>query len=307
MNRRTFLATSALGLAAARAAQADIPKPEPRYVDVHTHIGQGWGARPALTASNLLKWMDENGISHAVVMPLISPESFDYPISVDYVLTETQPHRDRLLPFCSIDPRTVEHDGVQRKVDMIKKYVDAGARGFGEHKVGVPVDDPRNLEIYHACGELKLPLLFHLDNVRNTDTPGLPGLANALRQCPDTTFIGHGPGWWAAISGDCTTQDLGGYPDGPVAPGGALDALMEQYPNLYGDLSAGSGAGAIARDINFGKAFLTRRADRMMFGTDYLAPGQGVPQLSLYAEIDLPEEVKAKVYRENAKRVLGIG
>jgi len=306
MNRRTFLATSALGIAAAAARPARAATPEPRYIDVHTHIGQQWGARRPLSPTELLHWMDENAISHAVVMPLISPESYDYVISVDYVLTETKPHRDRLIPFCSLDPRTVEHSGVKRKVDMLKKYVDAGARGFGEHKVGVPIDDPRNLEIYHACGELKLPLLFHLDDVRNTDTPGLPGLANVLRQCPDTTFIGHGPGWWASISGGITQEQLGAYPDGPVAPGGAIDTLMDQYPNLYGDLSAGSGAGAIARDIEFGKAFLTRRADRLMFGTDYLAVGQGVPQLGLYGEIDLPEEVKAKVFRDNAKRVLGI-
>ena len=46
---------------------------------------------------------------------------------------------------------------------MLKKYVDAGAKGFGEHKPGVQIDDPRNMTIYAACGELKLPLLFHLD------------------------------------------------------------------------------------------------------------------------------------------------
>jgi hypothetical protein len=41
------------------------------------------------------------------------------------------------------------------------------------------------------------------------------------------------------------------------------------YPNLWGDLSAGSGAGAIAHDCEFSLAFLIRRADRLLFGTDY--------------------------------------
>ena len=51
-----------------------------------------------------------------------------------------------------------------------------------------------------------------------------------------------------------TQADLARYPDGPVAPGGAIDTLMDKYPNLHGDLSAGSGAGAISRDPEFGRA-----------------------------------------------------
>ena len=102
----------------------------------------------------------------------------------------------------------------------------------------------------------------------NTDEPGLPGLERALGAHPKTVFIGHGPGWWASISGDVTADELGGYPKKPVAPGGAVDRLMEQYPNLYGDLSAGSAKRA--RDAKFGREFLIRRADRLLFGTDYL-------------------------------------
>jgi hypothetical protein len=139
------------------------------------------------------------------------------------------------------------------------------------------------------------------------DEPGLPGLENALRTVPNCNFIGHGPGFWASISGGITAAELGGYPKGPVASGGALDRLMDAYPNLYGDLSAGSGASAISRDETFGREFLVRRADRLMFGTDFLAPGQNVPQLELYASLELPDEVRRKVFRENARRLLKLG
>ena len=147
---------------------------------------------------------------------------------------------------------------------------------FGEHKPGLAFDDKRSMLIYEACAELKLPLLFHIDNERNLDKPGLPGLENALKTHAGCNFIGHGPGWWASISGDATQRDIGGYPKTKVAPGGAIDALMDKYPNLYGDLSAGSGAGAISRDLDFGREFLVRRQNRIMFGTDYLSPGQPV-------------------------------
>jgi hypothetical protein len=119
-------------------------------------------------------------------------------------------------------------------------------------------------------------------------------------------MIGHGPGFWASISRDATQASLGGYPKGRVAPGGALDRLMEKYANLYGDLSAGSGANAVARDPEFGRAFLIRRADRLMFGTDFLSHRQNIPQLDLYGNIDLPEAVQKKIFRDNARRVIGM-
>jgi hypothetical protein len=295
---------------AAQEAQAVSDKkkdyPPGRYVDVHTHLGQTWNTKAPLTARLLLGWMDAGDIAQAVVLPLVSPESSSYPLTTDFVLAETKPHRDRLVPFCCLDPRTSFGGGQKGLVDMLKRWVDLGARGFGEHKPGVKIDDSRNMALYEACGELALPVLFHIDEQRNMDAPGLPGLEKATSEHPDTIFIGHGPGWWASISGDAKQADLGGYPKGPIAPGGALDALMEKYPRLYGDLSAGSGASAITRDPAFGREFLIRRADRLMFGTDFLAPDQEVPQLALYRQLDLPAAVQAKIFRDNARRVLGL-
>ena len=99
---------------------------------------------------------------------------------------------------------------------MLKRYMDA-AKGFGEHKPGVRMDSPQNLALFAACAEVKLPVLFHLDNERNIDTPGLPGLAKVLSATPELPFIGHGPGWWASISGNVTQAELGGYPRGEVS------------------------------------------------------------------------------------------
>jgi len=280
--------------------------PKGRYVDVHTHLGTVWNTGRELTATELLRWMDASDIAQAVVLPLVSPEASSYPLSTEFVLAETRPHRDRLIPFCAVDPRTSYAGGHQGLVAMLRRYVDAGAKGFGEHKPGVAIDDPRNRALYAGCAELKLPVLFHLDTQRNLDAPGLPGLENVVRDFPDVPFIGHGPGWWASIAGNLAAADLGNYPRGDVAPGGAIDRLMAHYPNLFGDLSAGSGAGAIRRDLKFGREFLIRRQDRLMFGTDFLAPGQEVPQLELFAQLELPAEVAAKIFRDNARRVLGL-
>lgn len=291
---------------AAGASEDDGGSPAGRYIDVHVHLTQPWSTRKPLSADALLRWMDEHRIARAVVHPLISPEAWYYPISTDWVLAQTTPHRDRLIPFCDVDPRTTYLRSYKAILSTLKRYVDAGAKGVGEHKCGVPIDSPGNLDVFRAAGELKLPVLFHMDAIRNTDRPGLPGLEHVLREVPDANFIGHAPGWWASISGDVTEKDLGGYPKGPVAPGGAIDRLMDKYPNLYGDFSAGSGAGAIRRDMKFGREFILRRADRLMFGTDYLAPDQQVPQFELFDELDLPQDVQAKLFCDNARRLLGL-
>jgi predicted TIM-barrel fold metal-dependent hydrolase len=187
---------------------------------------------------------------------------------------------------------------------IIRRYVDLGAKGFGEHKVGLAFDDPLMMQIYEVCEKVGIPLLFHMDTIRGKDQPGLPRLAHALATFPKLTFIGHGPGWWASISGDAKAADFMGSPPHAVAPGGAIDKLMDTHPNLWGDLSAGSGAQAISRDPAFGRHFLIRRQDRLLFGTDYLQPGQPVPQFKLLDSLNLPVDVQQKIFRKNAETLL---
>ncbi|MBX3176492.1 MAG: amidohydrolase family protein [Candidatus Hydrogenedentes bacterium] len=311
ITRRAFhrgaLAAGAALLAAARPSRGASAStfPPGKYVDIHTHLGQEWGVKQPLTADLLLAWMDEHDIAQAVVLPLINPESWDHPLTTDYVLDQTKPHRDRLIPFCSVDPRTINLSA-QGKRDLLRKYQDAGCQGFGEHKPGVPMDDPRNLDLFNACAEIGFPVLFHLDNSRNTDAPGLPGVEAVLKVIPEGVFIGHATGWWASISGGLEQGELQGYPKGDVAPGGAVGRLFDTYPNIYGDLSAGSGSNALARDPEHGKAFCLKYADRLLFGTDYLEPGQAVRQFEILDSFELPEDVQAKIYRDNARKLLGM-
>ena len=79
---------------------------------------------------------------------------------------------------------------------------------------------------------------------------------------------------------------------------------MGDHPNLYGDLSAGSGVNALRRDPGFAREFLLRRRDRLMFGTDKLTSEQTVEQRAVLDELDLPRGVLEKVAHGNAARVL---
>jgi predicted TIM-barrel fold metal-dependent hydrolase len=303
-----MLSTAVGGLVGGQVAMAAGTKrlPPGKYVDIHVHVTQAWAKQPALTTDLLLRWMDQRQVAQAVVLPLVSPEGWYYAVSNDVVLDQTRPHRDRLIPFCDIDPRNEYIKGKAIR-PMLERYLAAGAKGLGEHKCGGAIDAPRNLDIFRVCSDLKLPVLLHMDTVRNIDQPGLPGLERVLQAAPQAMFIGHATSFWSSISGDATAKDFKGYPKRPVTPGGALDRLMEKYPNLYGDLSAGSGLNALRRDPKFGREFLIRRADRLLFGTDYLADGQVVEQFEFLDQLQLPAAVQAKIFRDNARRIVGLG
>lgn len=313
LNRRQFASTVAAAGTASLFRSFTLPKlyaaepvrkPASKFIDVHTHIGRYVDPTKNLSVDGLLKWMDEHDIEKSVILPLTSPESTAFLQLTDSALAAGKAHPDRIIPFCSVDPRTTVFGGYKGLVNMIRAWVDQGAKGFGEHKVGLNFDDPLMMRVYEACQEVGIPLLFHIDNVRGKDVPGLRRLDKALQTFPKLTFIGHGPGWWASISGGLAQKDLGGYPKSKVLPGGAIDALMQRHQNIYGDLSAGSGANSISRDMEFGREFLIRRQDRILFGTDYLAEGQHVPQFELFEKLQLPADVEQKIFKGNATRVL---
>jgi predicted TIM-barrel fold metal-dependent hydrolase len=316
LSRRTFLSSalaSGASVLAPRPARAAKPARKYKYIDIHTHLGTFYWGRP-LPVEGLLKLMDKHDIERAVVLPLVSPESSPYPQTTEAALAASKAHPDRLIPFCAVDPRVTTDnpnryghvDGVRGLTEILQRYKDQGARGLGEHKVGLPFDHKLMMALYEACAKLALPILFHLDDIRSFDEPGLPRLEHALKTFPKLPFIGHAAGFWASISGDATPADFGRYPKvpTPVAAGGALDKLMAKYSNLYGDLSEPGGYTAIARDRKFGRAFLLRRADQLLFGTDFLMADQEVPQFDLLDSMDLPDDVQKKIYRGNAIRIL---
>ena len=284
-----------------------------KYIDIHTHLGTFYHGRE-LTPDELVRFMDARDVERAVILPLVSPEASPYPQTSESAIAAHRLHPGRLIPFCCVDPRCLSVPpkrqghvgGVKGLIQIFKRYQDAGCRGLGEHKTGLAFDGTQNMYLYEACQEVGLPILFHLDDIRNPDTPGLPRLERVLKTFPKLPLIGHAAGFWASISGDATLADFGRYPriPTPVTQGGALDRLMAKYKHLYGDLSEPGGERAIARDRQFGREFLIRRADQLLFGTDVLMPNQDIPHFELLRSFHLPEQVQYKIYRGNALRLL---
>ena len=267
-------------------------------IDIHTHIGPlsfapDW---PTLTAEMLIERMDENGIEKSVILTLDSPEAVDGCLTVPEALKAVDTYPDRLIAFAAVDPRR------NKVAEKIRLYREMGCRGFGEHKMGLEVDDPRCQVIYETCGEIGWSVLFHHDPQLNIDENGLPRTEQMVKKFPETKFIMHGPGWWCEISGDCTVR--GGYPKGPVSPGGAIDRLLSAYPNLYADISAGSGHNALTRDLGFTPGFLDRHWQKICFGTDLLRDGQELPTVDWFKNLDLTPEKRAAIAWQNADKLI---
>src|SRR5437868_631249 len=74
-------------------------------------------------------------------------------------------------------------------------------------------------------------------------------------------------GFWREVSGDASVREM--YPHDPVQPGGRLPGLLDQFPNLWCDLSAPSGLNAMSRDPNHARRFIETYQDRVLFGRDY--------------------------------------
>jgi len=277
-------------------------------IDMHTHIGRYLRDRKPLTVELLVSTMDKWGIEKSVILPLENPEEGEYYSTTEYVLSECGKYPDRLIPFCNVDPRR----GMPgwNPYSIIEEYKERGCKGFGECLYGLPIDDPRACKLYAACGALGLPVLHdirysHIDY----DKPGLPGLEKVLSQYPTTTFIAHGPAWWSEISAE--VDPTVSYPKGKVKPGGRVDMLLDNYENLYADISAGSGYNALTRDLEFGIKFLERHNDKLLFGTDYIFAGQELNDwpkdiVDYIKAVGISRKAFRNIIKENAIKLLRI-
>ena len=283
-----------------------------RKIDMHIHVApSAVYKKEKLFISepvSMLRHMDELGIEKAVLMSAgESPDDLGSNTANRNICAW---YPDRFLWMCNVD--ICDPDAVYDKLAECKAQ---GAVGIGELMQNRPMDDPFLQAVFEAAQKLSLPVTFHMSpevgyNYGVVDHPGLPLLEQTLQKYPDVKFLGHSQPFWIEISGDAPTDPKGrnAWGKGPVTPGGTLLRLFETYPNLYGDLSANSGARAIMRDEKFGIRFLETYADRLLFATDMLNAEQTLP-LGAWMEKQLTEgklsEVTCKkIFSENACCIL---
>ena len=291
------------------------------YIDIHGHsmYRHGyklWGLDLLCTPEELLKFYDMHGVEKGVLMPIVNPEAAVEVQSVYDVLRMAE-ECDRFIPFCNVDPRAAMNSLSAPLGDILKFYRDEGFRGLGEISSNLHFLDPRVQNLMKAAEEAGFPLTFHISPFDGysyglVDEPGLPELEICLQRFPKLRFFGHSQTFWCEMAAYDDQNTRFGYPEGPVKEEGAIPRLMRKYPNLYGDLSANSGANALIRDRAYGIKFLNEFQDRLMFGMDLCQPQAErsfKPLLPPYLKElrdsgEISNEVFEKVARGNAIREL---
>jgi len=278
-------------------------------VDFHTHVGGVKSYHIKLkglifvTEKDLLSYMADFNIWRAVVLPAagFDVELGEYINPSDAVLRIHRFHPE-LIPFCCVNPLE------PRKSSVIEECVYKGTKGYGEHKVKLPIDHPSSQEIYEICGKLKIPILVHVDDSHNYMFE--EKFEDMVYKYNRTVFIMHGPGWWRHISAEPSKE---AYPTGPVKPGGLVDKILSEFENVYADISATSGFNALQRDKNHAREFLEKYRSKVVFGTDFpcIDPygGQFGPDelhLNLLKSLGLSDKTFEAITFKNAERLLNL-
>ena len=310
LTRRSFLGTlsaAAIGVACRSTEGADATTTtdsQRHLIDCHLHINHF-----DRSIEDTVRHMDATGTERAFVLPLETGEG-GVLLRSETVLHAYHLHKDRIIPFCQTDVRQDDF------LDRIHAYHRLGCRGVGEQKEHVPLNDKRIDALIGLCDELDWPITIHFQDGRNGYNQGITEhLETYLKRYQRVRIIGHAQSWWANISADVPSPDETLYPKGPVQPGGLLDRLMSDYPNLYADCSAGSGYGALTRDEEFTSGFLERHPKQILFGSDCpCRDGKGEnfkgtcysTRLQEFLEriVGDPERLE-DIYRNNALRALG--
>ena len=179
---------------------------------------------------------------------------------------------------------------------VLEKYLKAGAIGIGEQKFPVECDSPAIHMVAEVAEAFGVPVLMHFQH--ETYNLGIERFHTVLEKHPRVPFIGHAQTWWGNIDRNHNQTVL--YPKTKVTPGGITDRLLADYPNMYGDLSAGSGLNALLRD--------EEHQDKLMYGSDCDdragegAQCSGSQCLAAIRRLAPETEVVAKILRHNAEQ-----
>ncbi len=296
-SRRKFLACSAGAAAgAALGASAAAPAPAEPIIDIHQHTNYA-----GRTDAQLLRHQQVMGATTSVLLPAGRFYGLDAKCGGnDSVLTLAKEHRDKFVCFAN------EVADLDEAPAEIRRFLKRGALGIGEQKFRVQSDGKHFERIARLAEEFGVPVLMHFQHgVYNL---GLENFHKTLGKFPRVNFIGHAQTWWGNVDAKHEQKIL--YPTGKVAPGGITDRLLRDYPNMYGDHSAGSGLNFLTRDAEHAAAFIERHQDKLMFGSDCddvlgIGPGCTGAQILLnLRQLAANKRVERKILYENAKKLL---
>jgi predicted TIM-barrel fold metal-dependent hydrolase len=282
------------------------PRPHARFpvVDVHTHFHVRFhGSTEQRDA--FVQVMDRNRIAVCACMDGLLPDGF-----AEQRHFLWQQYRDRFVIFVGLDwqgsgqadqPATWacnQTDFVRVSVAQLEEAAAQGASGlkiFKQFGLGyrqadgklLRIDDPRWDPIWQACGRLGLPVLIHTGDPAAFFQPidATNERWEELHRRPDWSFYGRDypsrdellAARNRVVQRHPQTIFIGAHMANNAEDLAQVGQWLDRYPNLFVEIA--SRISELGRQPYTARAFLTRYADRVLFGTDGPWPE---PRLQLY-------------------------
>lgn len=296
ISRRAFVAAASSILISDRLIARSVAGP---IIDLHQHTNYlGRSDEALLTHQRAL------GIQKTVLLPAGSK----YGLAADCGGNDTVMNLARKYPkdFCFF---ANELPDLPEARPVIEKFLKAGAIGIGEQKFPVDCDSSHIQKIAEIAREFDVPVLLHFEHQMYNF--GLERFHKVLEKFPKVRFIGHAQTWWGNI--DRNHDQTVMYPKTKVTPGGITDRLLSDYPNMFGDLSAGSGLNSLLRDEDRTRDFLQRHQDKLLYGsdcTDHEGRGEkciGAKAIAAIRRLSPSPAVARKIFHQNIRKVMRLG
>jgi len=294
IHRRDFLLTTAAATVA-HLAHAQSPAPEP-VIDIHQHTDYS-----GRTDEQMIAHQRTMGVTHTVLLPAGRFYGLEAGASGNDRVQEVA---RRLPAEYSFFANEVPYLSDAR--ETITTVLKAGGRGIGEQKFMVDADSRAVQIVAEIAAEFGVAVLLHFQFGRYNTS--FERFHKIVEKYPTVPFIGHAQTWWANIDAKAAQAVL--YPKGPVTPGGITDRLLADYPNVFADMSAGSGLNAMLRDEEHARGFFDRHQDKLLYGSDCSdAIGEGPKcsgsqMMTTIRRLSPNKAAERKMLFENAKRVL---
>ena len=308
LSRREFLVATGLGLGAAvLSGCATTPAQPAPIIDIHQHVN--YSNRPDAV---LLQHQRAMGVTTTILLPAGRPtKSASTHDGVSNGLEAKAFGNEACYQFARAHPKEFlfaanEVSDLDDAPAAIEKYLKLGAVMIAEQKFGVECDSPAMQRIYALAQAHSVPVLMHWQFQRYNF--GFERFYQMLEKFPRVNFIGHAQTWWANVDRNHRDQVVL-YPKGPITPGGLTERYLADYPNMFGDLSAGSGLNALTRDESFTPGFFERHQDRLLYGSDCSdhegvgAKCQGAQTITAVRRFAPNQTIERKLLYENAKKL----
>lgn len=307
MNRRRFIQTTGIALAGAAVGRLKAQPVADPVIDIHQHLSYSGRSDEQFLAHQLAM-----GVTLTILLPagrqVSRPSTHDGGSNgLAAGISGNQP----AMNFVQAHPQAFrcfanEVVDLPDAVATLRPFLQDGALGVGEQKFSVDADSPPIAAIAELAREFDVPVLLHFQH--GMYNQGIERFHKILETYPTVNFIGHAQTWWGNI--DKRHQQEVMYPVTPVTPGGITDVLLTNYPNMFGDLSAGSGLNSLIRDEAHARGFLERHQDKLLFGSDCndtlgRGPGcQGAQILAAIRRLSPDAAAQRKILFENSRRLL---